>query len=163
VYDAPITSVDGALTVQTPDDWYGRSVINSGIVLSPTREGVEIEDLLRLEAGQVVIQISGGTRAAVLGTHSQNVRDLAGWTLLNYRQPIGDVTTLTVAEREAARIQFVLGEGEAALELSYLFVDYPEADSIVWFSVVAPPGEASGYDALVESLVETVEIRGIGP
>lgn len=161
VFSEPITSIDGAITVQTPQDWYARSVIGSGIVLSPAVEGVQIEDLLRLEPGQVVIQVSGGTREAVFADHSNSVRDLAGWTLLNYREPIDNVTTLEVDGHPAAQIQFLLGEGEGQVELYYLFVEFDEQDSVVWFSIVTPPGEISQYTSLVETLVNTLQIHDI--
>lgn len=161
VLSQPITSLDGAITVQTPEEWYARSVIGSGIVLSPSVEGVQIEDLLRLEPGQVVIQVSGGSREAVFADHSRSVRDLAGWTLLNYREPIENVTMREVDGLTAAEIQFTFGEGEGQIELYYLFVDFPEQDSVVWFSIVAPPEEASQYIPLVETLVNTVQIHDI--
>lgn len=161
VFSESITSLDGVITVQTPQDWYARSVIGSGIVLSPSVAGVQIEDLLRLEPGQVVIQVSGGTREAVFADHSRSVRDLAGWTLLNYRQPIDNVTMVEVDGRPAAQIQFIFGEGEGQVELYYLFVEFDEQDSVVWFSIVTPPGEASQYVPLVETLVNTLQIHDI--
>lgn len=163
VFSQPITTVDGILTVQTPDDWYARSVIGGGIVLSPTLEGVGIENLERIESGQVVIQVSGGSREAVLADHSANVRDLAGWTLLNYRQPIDQVTTFEISGHPAAQIQFLYGEGDNQLELLYLFIDYEEQDSVVWFSMVTPPGEVEQYSLIVDMLVNSLQIQNINP
>jgi hypothetical protein len=136
-------------------------VIGGGIVLSPTLEGVQIENLERIESGQAVIQVSGGSREAVFAEHSANVRDLAGWTLLNYRQPIDQVTTFELSGYPAAQIQFLYGEGDNQLELLYLFIDFEEQDSVIWFSVVTPPGEVEQYSLIVDMLVNSLQIHNI--
>lgn len=158
VFSEPITSVDGLLTLQTPQNWYARSIGASGLVLAPFPQGIQIESLERINPGQVVIQVSAGTRKEVFANHSKSVRELAAWTLLGFRQP--DTTAVTEGEinnHATAHITITSGEDDAQVELAYLFVDYDSY--IVWFSVVAPPQETAQYQSIVETLVATLEVK----
>lgn len=148
----PISTLDRRLTVQTPPGWYARPVGATGLVLAPFFEGTQIERLSRINPGQVVVQVSIGARAAVFSTHSRSVRDLAGWTLLGFRQSSEAIPALEIAGLPAARISLTTG----GLELAYLFVDHDAY--IVWYSVIAPPGEAAQYTALIDRLAQSAVV-----
>lgn len=152
--DPVITSSDGRFSIPNPSGWFAQREAITNIALATDPALLSVQSFESLSQGDAIIRVNAQPYEFLLQEGMESLEDLVEVAVLSFSETgEAPVNSFDLDGYDAASTLLTIGEGDAQIDLFYLFVDRDDLERIVVLIAVTSAGDMVNFEETAFTIV----------